>query len=60
MDEIIYQNKWCKIGYKGTLVVLQSKSGKYNDQYFNTIEEAKKSIGVKLKIKNYVNRKHHL
>ena len=46
MDEIVYQNKWCKIGYKGTLVVLQSKSGKYNDQYFNTIEEAKKSIGV--------------
>ena len=46
MDKIVYQNKWCKIVYRGTLVVLQSKSGKYNDQYFNTIEEAKKSIGV--------------
>ena len=46
MDKIVYQNKWCKIGYKDNLVILQSKSGKYNDQYFNTIEEAKKSIGV--------------
>lgn len=46
MEEIVYQNKWCKIVYRGTLVVLVSKSGKYNDQYFNTVVEAKKSIGV--------------
>jgi hypothetical protein len=44
--EIAYQNKWCKIIYKGTLIVLQSKSGKYNDQYFNSVDEAKKYIGV--------------
>ena len=46
MEEIVYQNKWCKIVYRGTLVVLVSKSGKYNDQYFNTADEAKKSIGL--------------
>ena len=46
MEEIVYQNKWCKIVYRGTLVVLVSKSGKYNDQYFNTIQDAKKSIGL--------------
>ena len=44
--DIIYQNKWCKIIFKGTLIVLQSKSGKYNDQYFTSIEQAKKSIGI--------------
>ena len=44
--DIIYQNKWCKIVFKGTLIVLQSKNGKYNDQYFTSIEQAKKSIGV--------------
>ena len=44
--EIVYENKWCRIIYNGTLVVLQSKSDKYNDQYFNTLEEAKKSIGI--------------
>lgn len=46
MEEIVYQNKWCKIVYRGTLVVLISKSGKYNDQYFNTVAKAKKSIGL--------------
>lgn len=44
--EIAYQNKWCRIIYKGTLVVLQSKSDKYNDQYFTTLEQAKKYIGI--------------
>lgn len=46
INEIAYQNKWCKIVYKGTLIVLQSKQGKYNDQYFNSVDEAKKYIGV--------------
>ena len=46
--DTIYENKWCRVGYKGTLIVLQSKSNKYVDQYFNTLEEALKSIGVKL------------
>jgi len=44
--EIAYENKWCRIIYKGTLVVLQSKSDKYNDQYFTTLEQAKKHIGI--------------
>jgi len=43
--DIIYQNKFCRIIFKGTLIVLQSKGGKYNDQYFLSIEQAKKSIG---------------
>jgi hypothetical protein len=45
-EEIIYQNKWCKLVYKGTLIVLISKQDKYNDQYFNTLTEAKKYIGL--------------
>ena len=45
-DEIIFQNKWCKIVYRGTLIVLVSKHDKYNDQYFNSLAEAKRSIGI--------------
>lgn len=44
--EIAYENKWCRIIYKDTLVVLQSKSDKYSDQYFTTLEQAKKYIGI--------------
>lgn len=44
---VVFENKWCKIVTKGTIYVLKSKSGKYNDQYFTTLESAKKSIGVK-------------
>ena len=40
-DEIIFQNKWCKIVYRGTLIVLVSKQDKYNDQYFTSLDEAK-------------------
>ena len=39
--EIAYQNKWCRIVYKGTLIVLQSKTGKYNDQYFTSTRQCK-------------------
>ena len=46
--KIAYENKWCKVGYKGTLIILQSKTSKYVDQYFNTLDEALKSIGVKI------------
>ncbi len=45
-DEIIYQNNWCKIVFRGTLIVLVSKPNKYNDQYFNSLDEAKKYIGI--------------
>lgn len=44
--EVLYENKWCRIIYKGTLIVLQSKSDKYNDVYFTSIDKAKKYIGV--------------
>lgn len=46
MDAIAYQNKWCKIVYRGTLIVLVSKSGKYEDQYFTSLDSAKTYIGV--------------
>ena len=46
MDDILYQNKWCRIIAKGTYYILQSKSGKYNDQYFLTLTEAKRVIGA--------------
>jgi hypothetical protein len=43
---VIYQNKWCKIVSKGTIYILKSKAGKYNDQYFQTAEQAYKAIGI--------------
>ena len=45
-EQTAYQNKWCRILEVGTIYILRSKSGKYNDQYFTTLESAKKSIGV--------------
>jgi hypothetical protein len=45
---ILYQNKWAKIVQKDTFYILQSKSGKYNDQYFTTIESAFKAIGINI------------
>jgi hypothetical protein len=46
MDNIEYQNAFCRIVSRGTIYVLQSKSGKYNDQYFQTLDAAKRSIGI--------------
>ena len=43
---ILYQNKWCKIISEGTYYILKSKIGKYNDQYFFTLADAKKAIGI--------------
>jgi hypothetical protein len=45
--EIIYQNNWCKIIYRGTLIVLKSKLDKHYEQYFNSIDEAKRYIGLR-------------
>lgn len=45
--EVLFENKWCRIVSKGTIYVLQSKSGKYNDQYFNSLTAAKNYIGIK-------------
>ncbi len=47
MNKTVYENKWCKIICKDTIYALKSKSGRYNDQYFPTLEAAKKYIGVK-------------
>lgn len=46
MNNVIYQNKWCRIVLKGTIYVLQSKAKRYNDQYFLTKEQAFRYIGV--------------
>ena len=42
--ETIYENKWCRIVSKGTIYVLQSKKGKYNDQYFTTSDAALQAV----------------
>jgi hypothetical protein len=42
---IHYKNKWCKIVSNGNYYVLQSKSAKYNDQYFFTLQSALNAIG---------------
>ena len=44
-DTIAFQNKWCKIVYRGTLIVLVSKQGKYEDQYFTSFDSAMNYIG---------------
>lgn len=45
-EEIIYQNQWCKIVTSGTVYVLKSKSNKYNDQYFATLDDCYKKTGL--------------
>ena len=45
---IIYQNKWAKIMQKDTFYILKSKSGKYNDQYYLTLESAFKAVGINI------------
>jgi hypothetical protein len=42
----IYQNQWCRIEECGTLYKLVSRTGKYNDQYYNTYDEALRAIGT--------------
>lgn len=44
--ETIFENQWCRIVSKGTIYILQSKQGKYNDQYFQTSTAAYKAIGI--------------
>ena len=46
--EVLYKNKWCRIVSKGTYYILESKSNKYNDQYFLTSAEAFKAIGINI------------
>ena len=45
-DITLFENKWCKIINRDTFYILKSKSNKYNDQYFLTLSDAKKAIGI--------------
>lgn len=45
-QDVLYENKWCRIISKDTFYVLQSKSNKYNDQYFQTADQAQKAVGI--------------
>ena len=47
----IFENKFCKLVFKGTLIVLKSKGNKYNDMYFNSYTEASNymlNLGIKI------------
>jgi hypothetical protein len=44
--KLIYQNAWCRIINKGGYYILQSKSAKYNNQYFSNLADALKAIGI--------------
>ena len=47
----IFENKFCKLVFKGTLIVLISKGNKYNDMYFNSRSEANNymlNLGIKI------------
>jgi len=49
METIHYKNKYCKIvspEYMPGVYKVVSLKNKYNDQYFTTLEQAKKSIGL--------------
>jgi hypothetical protein len=37
--ELIFENKWCKLYSKDTIYILRSKSGKYEDKYFNSLDQ---------------------
>lgn len=51
-ETVLFQNKWCRIISKGTIYILRSKSGKYNDQYFQTVDAAFKAIGKPFPVYN--------
>jgi len=38
---IIYQNKFCKLYFKDTFIILSSKNDIYNDIYFISFEESR-------------------
>ena len=40
MEEIIYENKYFKLVFRGTLVVQVSKNGMYNDKYYLSYSDA--------------------
>lgn len=44
--KIIYKNKWCKLMSIGTTYILKSLSNKYNDQYYSTLSDAYRAIGI--------------
>lgn len=45
-ETILFVNNYCKIVQKDTFYIVRSNANKYNDQYFFTLDEAKKSIGA--------------
>lgn len=45
-DVIVYENKLFRIVNRDTFYVLQDKEDKSDDQYFTTLPQAKKYIGV--------------
>jgi hypothetical protein len=42
----IYENLWCKVIHKDNYYILKSKSGKYNDQFHNSLDSLCKQAGL--------------
>jgi hypothetical protein len=40
-SNIIFQNKYCKLYFKNTFIILSSKKDIYNDKYFISFEESR-------------------
>jgi hypothetical protein len=40
-SNIIFQNKFCKLFFKDTFIILSSKKDIYNDKYFLSFEESR-------------------
>jgi hypothetical protein len=40
-SNIIYQNKFCKLYFKDTFIILSSKRQIYNDVYFISFEQSR-------------------
>jgi hypothetical protein len=40
-SNIIFQNKYCKLYFKDTLIILSSKKDFYNDVYFTSFQSSR-------------------
>ena len=43
---IIFQNKFCKLYFKDTFIILSSKLNRYNDKYFLSFEESRQYMAI--------------
>jgi hypothetical protein len=45
-EKLLFENEWCKLYSVDTHYVLKSKSKKYNDQFYGTLDGVSKATGI--------------